>query len=332
MTNIPFADVQLRPELLALLPHVNLEPRHLITLDDLPDLKTIESKIRPSDTRWILVDHNALQGKLGEIFAGRVGGVIDHHEDERKVPKDTGNEPSIIENAGSCTSLVTNYCHEAWEKLSSSGQVSGGANAQGDGLADDEGIVRLWDSQVAKLAMASILIDTANLTDSTKTTDHDLVALEYLEAKISVVLQEAARFDRTKFFNEISEAKKDIGRLELSDILRKDYKEWSENGRRLGISSVVRPIAFLHEKAKSEVIGSTKSGALHKAARDFASSRGLDIFAIMTTSTSEDGRFQRELLLTCLRGESREVLQSFAELRKKSSSSRNGKSWTKCAI
>ena len=88
LTNIPASDIQLRPEFLALLPHANIESRHLITLDDLPALPDIQSQLAPENTRWILVDHNVLQGQLGTIYAHRVGGVIDHHDDENKYEND----------------------------------------------------------------------------------------------------------------------------------------------------------------------------------------------------------------------------------------------------
>ena len=112
ITNIPAADIQLRPEYLAVFKHANIESKHLITLDDLPALSDIESKLAPENTKWILVDHNALQGQLGKMYAERVAGVIDHHDDEKKVPEDTGEEPRIIEKSGSClcSALGCGYC------------------------------------------------------------------------------------------------------------------------------------------------------------------------------------------------------------------------------
>jgi hypothetical protein len=62
ITNIPAADIQLRPEFLAVFKHANIESGHLITLDDLPALSEIETQLAPENTKWILVDHNALLG------------------------------------------------------------------------------------------------------------------------------------------------------------------------------------------------------------------------------------------------------------------------------
>lgn len=297
ITNIPASGIQLRPEFLELFRHANIEARHLITLDDLPDVSVIKTKIRPENTRWILVDHNALQGQLGAIYSDRVGGVIDHHEDEDKVPEDTGYEPRIVTKSGSCTSLVTEYCQQAWDLLSGTATSSSAAQAQGDNLSDDGAVTRLWDAEAAQLGLASILIDTTNLQSKDKTTEHDVKAVEYLEAKIMSCPKTSVSFDRNKFFETIDGAKKDIGGLRLQDILRKDYKEWNEQGRKLGISSVVKSLDFLQEKAADEANAASMGDAFMEALRRFAVERGLDLYAIMTTSTSREGRFQRELLV-----------------------------------
>ncbi|KAH9882644.1 hypothetical protein J1614_000880 [Plenodomus biglobosus] len=297
ITNIPAIDIQLRPEYLAVFKHANVEAKHLITLDDLPALSDIQSHLAPENTNWILVDHNKLQGQLGKIYSHRVAGVIDHHDDEGSVPRDTGNEPRIIKKSGSCTSLIANYCRPYWDQLSGSAMSSGAACAQGDSLSDDAAYVKRWDADVAKLGMASILIDTANLKDENKTTEDDRVAVEYLEAKIMLCPQLAASFDRGSFYAEMDAAKKDIGTMALQDILRKDYKQWDQQGLRLGVSSVVKPIEFLQQKAGNEVAGLASGKAFLSAIETFSEERGLDLYSLMTTSTSSDGKFQRELLL-----------------------------------
>jgi exopolyphosphatase len=296
ITNIPACDIQLRPEYLAVFKHANIESKHLITLDDLPALSDIQSKLAPENTRWILVDHNALQGQLGKIYAERVTGVIDHHDDEKKVPEDTGDEPRIIETCGSCTSLIANYCQPSWDMASASALSSGAAHAQGDSISDDAAFVKRWDADVAQLGLASILIDTADLKDENKTTEHDRKAVEYLEAKIMLCPPLAASFDRTSFYKEINAAKKDIGSLKLQDILRKDYKQWDQGGKKLGVSSVVKPIEFLQNKAGEEA-SSQASDAFLKALEEFARERELDMYSLMTTSSGSNGQFQRELLL-----------------------------------
>ena len=66
--------------------------------------------------------------------------------------------------------------------------------------------------------------------------------MEYLEAKIQMSTKDARTWDRTKFYKEITAAKKDIESIALDGILRKDYKQWTENGMKLGMSSVVKPL------------------------------------------------------------------------------------------
>ncbi|KAK6004388.1 hypothetical protein QM012_008250 [Aureobasidium pullulans] len=294
LLNIPKVDINLRPELLALLPHANIQQDHLITLDDLPDLANIKETLVPESTRWILVDHNALQGKLGAIYADRVVGVIDHHADEGKVPKDTGDEPRIIETSGSCTSLIVNHCREAWDSLSAGTSSTGAAQAQGDTLMEDEAVISLWDAQVAQLALASVVIDTMNLEDEHKTTQHDKNAVKYLEAKINQCAKIGAQFDRSAFFNKINDAKKDLNSLTLEEILRKDYKQWTENGLKLGTSAVVQPISFLKSKINDDEKDTSSTALLH-AAKKFAQERDLCIFSIMTAYEAEDGSFAREV-------------------------------------
>ncbi|KAL1602089.1 Exopolyphosphatase [Nothophoma quercina] len=313
VTNMPASGIRMRPEFQAVFKYANIEATHLITLDDLPALSEIQAKLKPENTKWILVDHNALQGQLGKIYSSRVQGVIDHHEDEGKVPKDTGEEPRIIEKSGSCTSLITNYVRPTWDMLSGCALSSGAAHAQGDAMVDDDAVVKRWDASVAQLGLASILIDTSNLEDRNKTTDHDRQAVEYLEAKIMLCPQLATSFDRTKFYEAVDAAKKDIGPLKLQDILQKDYKEWEQdNGQKLGISSVVKPIEFLQKKAGEEA-GSESDKAFLDSITSFVEKRKLDLYSIMTTSTSASGDFQRELLLWAFNEKAVSWAESFEE-------------------
>lgn len=231
----------------------------------------------------MLVDHNAPQGVLGKRYAHRVGGVIDHHHEENQVLEDTGCEPRIIESAGSCTSLVTNYVRETWTKLSSASHGNDSTN-------------RLWDAQVAKMALASILIDTVNLTDLSKVTKHDQDAVQYLEAKVLEHPKTAKTYNRQRLYEEISNAKQEIGRLCLIDILRKDYKEWTENGKKLGISSVVKPLGFLLSKAEQEM-DLPEVDAFSFLVGKFCEQKQLDLYAIMTAFSDDSNVFQRELFL-----------------------------------
>ncbi|KAH7396434.1 exopolyphosphatase-like protein [Pyrenochaeta sp. MPI-SDFR-AT-0127] len=329
ITNIPASDVQLRPEYLAVLKHADIGPKDLITLDDLPSFSEIQSMLLPENTKWILVDHNTLQGQLGKIYSSRVAGAIDHHDDENSVPKDTGDEPRVIEKSGSCTSLVTNFLRPAWDATSAPSTSPGTARAQENNLSHDAAVTLRWHARVAQLGLASILIDTANLQDMHKTTDDDRKAAEYLEAKIMLDPQLATKFDRVSFYKEINSAKKDIGGLKLRDILRKDYKQWDENGQKIGVSSVVKSLEFLKKKAGDEAKEQSSGEAFLEALEGFAREGGLNTYAIMTTSTSSEGEFQRELLLWAFDKDAVSAAKKFA----KSSSDELGlEEWQGCSV
>ena len=295
LLNIPSTDIDLRPEFGPLFRHANIDASSLVTLDDLPKGQGLE--LKPENTRWILVDHNKLQGSLGEKYASRLHGVIDHHEDEGTVPQDTDPEPRVVEKCGSCTSLVVRTLRPSWEASTDSSSLSSGAaHAQGDSIVDDSSAIRTWDAQVAKMALASILIDTANLTAESKVEQADRDAVNYLEAKINLSPKDAAEWNRDEFYEEINTVKRNIDGLKFDDILRKDYKQWTENGLKLGISSVVKPLDFVAKKAIENTSGDAEARFV-TAIGDFMVARDLTIFAIMTASTSSAGEFQRELYI-----------------------------------
>jgi exopolyphosphatase len=284
LSNLPRADLSLRPELLPVLAHSNLKPSDLITLSD---LTTSSQHIQVDKTSWILVDHNALQGELGKIYSSRVVGCIDHHDEEHEVPWDCGPEPRIIRKSGSCSSLVLEYCKPVWDEL---GKV----------LGEEE---RQWNAELARLAIAPVLIDTTNLTIDSKTTEADVKAVRYLEGWI-MASEDGESYNTEQYFKEISEAKENIGSLSLPDILRKDYKQWDEASAKLGVSSVVKNLEFLIEKAGNKE-------KFFEEAKGFAKERDLSLFSIMTTS-HPGGVFKRELLVWGLDAKGMEAAKKFA--------------------
>ena len=297
LLNIPASDILLRPEFTALFKHVGISASDLITLDDLPSSDEIENKLKPANTRWVLVDHNKLQGFLGTVYQNRIQGVVDHHEEENSVSQDTDPEPRVVEKCGSCSSLVLRTLKTTWDDTPWPSLSLDAAHAKDRSCIDASGMARIWDAQIAKTALASILIDTANLKGEGKVEPADREAVEYLEAKIRLSPHDREIWDRNGFYNEIDEAKKNIDSLKLNDILRKDYKEWNENGHKLGISSVVKSLDFLISKSNTEPQISGKHDTFSNALEAFTSNKNLSIFAIMTASTSADGTFQREIFL-----------------------------------
>ncbi|KAL1302947.1 hypothetical protein AAFC00_003266 [Neodothiora populina] len=343
LLNISKADISIRPELLALLPYADIPRDHLITLDDLPSgtssASDLKSHLPPQNTGWILVDHNAFQGTLGSVYSDSVVGCVDHHVDEGKVPKSSGDEPRIIETSGSCSSLVINHCRRSvWDQPYSDTDASS-SHDQPNEKTDE------WESQISHLALASILIDTRNLQDASKTTKHDRDAVEFLLSKLS-----APAFDSASFYNKLDAAKRDTKSLSLNGMLRKDYKQWTTAAGAagaaaaaassscgpstqaiLGISSTVQPLSYLEEKAltmptdtetssysrpspSSPDPGSEPSSfkSLVCEATSFAVSKHLSLFAIMTAFESSS-TFRRELFLLSTDAAGADAARSFEE-------------------
>lgn len=298
VTNIPSSELRLRPELKALLKHADIKPQELITLDDLG-----EEPLPKDKTDWTLVDHNALQGKLGELYHSRVIGAIDHHVDEGTVSKDA--EPRVITKAGSCNSLMVNYIRDTWQKISDSAMTVGAAHPQNnETLVDDFAYTSTWDAQAAKLALGSVLIDTVNMKAEHKVTEHDKKAVRFLEAKINIS-KLGKDYDRDTFFTEVNEAKKDLDELTVEEILRKDYKQWTEGDLTLGISSSVKSVEYLADKEKD----------FESTLKKYAESRKLQLFAI-GPSYSESRNFKRELLLMAFNDKAKEAAEKFVQLGK----------------
>ncbi|EHK45920.1 hypothetical protein TRIATDRAFT_40762 [Trichoderma atroviride IMI 206040] len=259
LSNIPRSDLILRTEMTAVLERSGLSPADILTLSELPDLK-------PEDTRWFLVDHNALTGKL-QKFQSRVIGCIDHHVDEVVTSRDV--KPRLIEPCGSCMSLIIDESRTAWDALPS---------------LETEDATVAEDDNLAKLALAPILIDTLDLQEEHKVKPKDISAVEYLHTKI-----QSHQFSQTNFFQEITAVKEDIAQLSFYDIFRKDYKEWEESGLKLGISCVVQDFDYLLEKAKNPSVFIDELAA-------WAKERKLDVASVMTTA-NPGGEFQRHLLV-----------------------------------
>jgi exopolyphosphatase len=138
--------------------------------------------------------------------------------------------------------------------------------------------------------MASILIDTSNLSEKMEAPDHQ--AVEALSPLLP------ATFDRDSFYASLQSAKLDVDSLSLRDLLRKDYKEWVEpNGKRIGISSVVKGLEYLERKMVGTCEEGGEQDAFLATIKEWARERRLDVVAVMTAETGSDGKFRRELLL-----------------------------------
>ncbi|KAG5953081.1 hypothetical protein E4U53_006948 [Claviceps sorghi] len=272
LSNLSRADLALRTEMTAVLQHAALTTDHLLTLSDLPDLQ-------PQDTRWVLVDHNSPTGLLKK-FASQVTGCLDHHVDEGFVAPDA--RPRVIEPCGSCMSLIVDECKQAWGEL----------HERTDAVEHDK---------LVKLSLAPILLDTTNLTATSKIRPKDTQAVHFLRRHLH-----DQTFAADRYHDLINAVKEDISGLSFRDIFRKDYKEWEESGLVLGVSCVVRGFEYLLDKAQSE------QGFLRELS-SWSEDRRLDVTAIMTTS-NPGGEFHRQLLVWGLNDRGRTAVQKFRDL------------------
>ncbi|CCX10469.1 exopolyphosphatase [Pyronema domesticum] len=250
---IPRSDISLRPDFTHLLQHLSLSPLDLLCSDDEPSFLSFPAE----DVSVHLVDHNKLT--VSGLRDDKVVSIIDHHDDEGC---HLGASPRIIQKSGSCSSLViTELCKTAPPP-----------------------------KEVAELGMASILVDTSNLTKRMEPTDHQAVET------LSPLLPDT--FDRDSFYASLQSAKQDVDSLSLRDLLRKDYKEWVEpNGKRIGISSVVKGLGHLEGKMVGTCEEGGEQDAFLATVKEWARERRLDVMVVMTAETKDDGKFGREVLL-----------------------------------
>jgi exopolyphosphatase len=296
LLNIPSKDVKLRRELLALLPQAGLDQESLLTLDDLSPDGIAKPCLEPELADVTLVDENVLRGPLAKDYGHRVVGIVDHHVDQRQRLADNAAGPRIVVKCGSCTSLVVNFWRDDWNALfpPSTTKDNGGV----DTTAAECSV------QAATLALASILVDTNNLTEVSKTTEADLVAAEFLKSKVP------PSFDGASFFAGLQRAKQGIDGLSLEEVLRKDFKQWSAGEVSIGISGIVRSLSYLaHELQDRAHLDSSFA----ERAREFARSRSLDVYMIMTAHTNAEGDFQRDLFVCGLSQRGVEAARKFID-------------------
>ncbi|KAK6523825.1 Exopolyphosphatase [Arthrobotrys megalospora] len=271
LLSIPRSEVGLRPE------HAHLTSHLSFALSDMPTLSDLPEHIQPKGTSITLVDHNVLQPPLAPHFSPSVTSLIDHHVDENMYPNAA---PRTIRPVGSCASLIANHfrTHYAthWNNLPES-----------------------IHSEIARLALAPILIDTANMKAESKVTPIDIV-------QVTELLERAGEgFDRNMFYDGLQAAKGDISGLSIDGLLRKDYKQWKEkNGVVLGVSAITRSLSWVVKQAGGI---DNFSAELEKYAKD----RGLDISIVMTTDNSSG--FRRDLLIWGANDKTKSFAQSFED-------------------
>ncbi|EXJ60545.1 hypothetical protein A1O7_04698 [Cladophialophora yegresii CBS 114405] len=238
----------------------------------------------PSEKQHLfLVDHNApsIPGLSDELISSRftVTSCIDHHVDEGYVPQDAA--PRIITTGiGSCTSLVIKHLRDEglWPR----------------GLPETPSSETQALQEMSKLALAPILIDTANLkATGDKCSDTDREAVTFLESESAITgpqvegVQAASthsgKWHRDAFHSAIATAKSNsLDLLSMQEIFDRDYKVWTERTSsnkevNIGISSLVRPLSWLakHAGGVDELLAEIETFATHP-------DRKLGVFGVLT--------------------------------------------------
>ncbi|KAL5355347.1 hypothetical protein BJX96DRAFT_47786 [Aspergillus floccosus] len=259
----------------------------------------------------VLVDWNSLPSRSADGQQGigsldglpnvnfRVVGCVDHHTNEDFC--DSAISPLLITTSGSCASLVV-------QALGSMGAWPGCQEGE------DASSTTREEAQVAKLTLAPILIDTANLTAKDKVTPHDTSAHAILLRKINQAGVQASSAKHDDFYRQILETKQNsLELLTVEEMLDRDYKQWTETSAshpskplHIGFCSMVKSISWIVQKA-----GSPQAFLDELCA--FAAQRELGILVVMTAFTLKSSdKFCRELLVCALDdGLATDVLNSF---------------------
>ncbi|PYH78520.1 hypothetical protein BO82DRAFT_357238 [Aspergillus uvarum CBS 121591] len=231
---------------------------HLLTVADFAAhlaQSTVADNLPAVDA--VLVDWNALPNRSPspkghgtlpglEAITFNVVGCIDHHVDEDFLPPIAADQPFLIQPTGSCVSLVVSMLERMgrWtpHPLSSSSSTTP-HNPTADPTPDVElTTAAAHEHQLSKLALAPILIDTANFTAKEKVTDTDTLSYSFLRAKINstncqqqlgsiaVGISSGEKlWDHHAFYRRIATAKENsLELLTVAEVLGRDYKEWVE--------------------------------------------------------------------------------------------------------
>eukprot|EP00475_Leptophrys_vorax_P028090 TRINITY_DN40425_c0_g1_i1.p1 TRINITY_DN40425_c0_g1~~TRINITY_DN40425_c0_g1_i1.p1 ORF type:complete len:400 (-),score=110.11 TRINITY_DN40425_c0_g1_i1:560-1759(-) len=230
-------------------------------LDDLPsNLHSMQSQ---GILQLCLVDHNRLADSQLDL-AKSVVEIVDHHKDEHLYDEFVVKQ--CIKTVGSCATLVV-------DKM---------LNSNAEDSKEMETFVH--DSDISRMALSVILLDTANLDASKKKFDPlDTAIAEILASHCN--LEDAVL--RQQLHDMLLRYRTDVSLLTSDQIMRKDLKFGREGEIRFAISSAPLSLAqWLRQDP--ELISSLRA---------FVSKSDVALFAVMTAFNKDSGEFSRELLI-----------------------------------
>ncbi|EGG10644.1 uncharacterized protein MELLADRAFT_71015 [Melampsora larici-populina 98AG31] len=238
------------------------------------------SKFTPYGAKYALVDHNQV---ISSVFGtqAEVVAVIDHHEPAENNTLYLNANPRIIQvPTGSCASLVVNHFSKTWQS-------------------------KLFPIGLADLLLSAIVIDTSNLKliqDGGKATESDLSARDFLIPRSRFAISANSSDSQNglqSLYKTLSTLKDDVTRLNSTQLLQRDYKQYQTNGWTFGLSSV--PISLSDWVRDKE---SNKWKALLTATNEYGASKSLDAVGILANNeklkkkeAAATGQTKRELLI-----------------------------------
>ena len=230
--NITREEFKLRKDISLLLGTYSIGQDLLFFIEDFERLSEKSEKVHLT-----LVDHCNIQGDIFHKYADenklQIDTIIDHHEDEN-VAKDA--DPRIITKSGSCSSLVFNYFYTNLK---------------------DKTIFETSD--VCGLLLGPLLIDTSNMTQKVEMEDSVAFSRYIMLLQDSHISTNMTQLTRAAsdvsteslmltYYDTLKTAKKDLSCLSFFDILRKDYKQFTFNGLRVGFSSLGKLYLWIFNK------------------------------------------------------------------------------------
>ncbi|KAG0142246.1 hypothetical protein CROQUDRAFT_717784 [Cronartium quercuum f. sp. fusiforme G11] len=290
----PSSAFQLRAENMAALKDaMGIDSESSILQNDLICSDTLDfTKFTSFGAKYALLDHNEI---ISSIFGNKadVIAIIDHHEPANNNQLYPLAKPRIIQvPTGSCSALVTNYFAPTWENK----QIP-------IGLAD--------------LLLSALIIDTANLkpiSEGGKATETDLLAKAFLLPRSrfaqSIQSTDLSNIDHSnrsidsdnlnKLYKYLSNLKSDVTRLNSTQLLQRDYKQYEINDWKFGLSTI--PIG-LNEWVKDKESNDWKK--LLNSINEYGVSKNLDAVGMITNLklkkniliSSNQSRHVKELLL-----------------------------------
>ncbi|CAI4053676.1 hypothetical protein SUVZ_15G3580 [Saccharomyces uvarum] len=263
--DIPREDLSLRRDVMYVLEKLCIKEEELFFIEDLVSLK--EQAPHGTKLNSYLVDNNDAPKNL-KNYIDNVVGIIDHHVD---LQKHLDAEPRVVKVSGSCSSLVFNYWYEK--------------------LQGDHEVVM----NIAPFLMGAILIDTSNM--QRKVESSDKLAIKRCQEVINGATDEVSvqgLQDTSAFYKEMKSRKNDIRGFSVSDILKKDYKQFNFQGKgpeglEIGLSSIVKRMSWLFGEHDGET-------EFIKQCKRFQEERGLDVLVLLT-SWRKAGVSHRELVI-----------------------------------